>query len=64
MKNYSLNTSDIDTCDHPNINPANGLPMLIDGIIDIEGNLYGSSDISGNNFENEIFLTFDVFGEF
>lgn len=64
MKNYLLNTSDIDASDHPNINPANGLPMLIGGAIDVEGNLYGSSDISGNTFGDDNFLTSDIFGEF
>lgn len=50
--NFFSSTPDIDTShDHDShfddINPANGLPMLAGGAIDIEGNPYG---MDGHDF--------------
>ncbi|WP_286902683.1 hypothetical protein [Vreelandella sedimenti] len=40
------------------VNPANGLPMLVGGVVDVAGNQYGLSDMSVNVVENEdLFIT-------
>ena len=58
------NESSIDSCS--SINPANGLPMIENSCIDIEGNPFGTDSISSFDMDNsfDTSSSFDDFSSF
>ena len=68
FKNLFNFTSESTTSICPSINPANGLPMIEESCIDIEGNPYGTSSFfeeSISQFDDDNFFTssFDSFSD-